>query len=400
MNASRPDARKGRLLGEIRALVPELRREAIVRDQERRMAFAEVELLRRAGLPGAIVPASHGGPEVPLSELAEIFCLLGQADPSIAQAFQPHFCVVEWLRLDATPTQQRDWFAGLLEGDIYANAFAERGGRFIGDIRTTLTPDGNRFRLNGRKFYSTGSAFADRLYVTALDPKGGRILACFPKNREGVTVEDDWDSMGQRTTASGTTLLDNVPILADEVIVQGDWGERRTHLGALAQIMHAAIDVGIALAALDDAAEYGRTKARPMPESGVERAADDPYILHSVGEMAVAAHGAEAMLRRAGEFLDAAQQAYYAKAADAEERLAAASIAVAESKAAGQQASLFVGERLFSVGGASSTFRTLDLDRHWRNARTHTTHDPVAYKYKAVGDYWMNGRYPPITTKI
>jgi len=185
-------------------------------------------------------------------------------------------------------------------------------------------------------------------------------------------------------------------------------GSRRTYEGAFAQVLHAAIDAGIALAALDDAVIFCRDHARPVPEAGVSRASEDPYALHAVGEMATLAHGAVAMVERAARILDDAISAFFTygiatstpEQAWVERLLAQASVAVAEAKITSSDAALRVSEMLFRVGGASATTSQRNLDRHWRNARTHTTHDPVAYKARAIGDFYLNGRFPPVTTKI
>jgi alkylation response protein AidB-like acyl-CoA dehydrogenase len=289
-----------------------------------------------------------------------------------------------------------------VHGAIIANAFAERGNKVVGEIKTTLVRDGAAYRLNGTKFFSTGSIFADYLYAPAVLEDGVQAITIFPRDREGVSVIDDWDGMGQRTTASGTTLLQNVLIESGEFIPLPRLKERRTYIGAAAQLSHAAIDVGIAKAALADAIAYS-PKARPVPESKVQKAAEDPYVLHSVGEMTVILHTAEAMLRRGAEFLDRAAGAQLSGTHDGpalDRLLAESSIAVAEAKASANGACLQICEMMYRVGGASMTLRSHNYDRHWRNARTHTTHDPVAYKYRAIGDFQLNGRFPAISTKL
>ena len=377
------------------------------RDLNRRLPHEEMRELAASGILAARVPRQFGGLETSVLDLARIFVALAQGDPNIAQAIQPHTCGLEKIRLYGTPAQQRHFFGLVQQGHLITNASAERGGGFIGAIRTTLQPlgdGGEALRLDGTKHYATGSLFASHLYVLARRDHDGvqdeaRGLAIVPVDREGIRVFDDWDGMGQRTTASGTAVFERVRVEPLEQFTLPASGSQRTHEGAFAQILHAAIDTGIALAALEDAARYGREKARPMPEARVERASDDPYVQHAVGEMAVLAHGAEALVERGARILDLAV-VRWAAGEDADRALGEASIAVAEAKMAANEASLRVSEMLYRVGGASATVRPLNLDRHWRNARTHTTHDPVAYKAKAVGDFYLNDRLPPINTKI
>jgi alkylation response protein AidB-like acyl-CoA dehydrogenase len=305
---------------------------------------------------------------------------------------------MEKLRIYGSSAQQERYFAQASAGALITNAGAERGGKVVGEIRTTLSHASNGYRLNGVKHYCTGSAYADAYYVLAMHPEGGKALAMVPADRAGTTTLDDWDGMGQRTSASGTVRFEDVALAADEVIMLKGFGQRPTHEGATAQILHAAIDAGIAQAAFEDALGLGREGMRAVPESGVATTAEDPYVQHAVGEMAMAVHGAIALVERGAAFTDRAAAAFL-RGESAERLLGAASVAVAEAKMAAEAVSLKVGEMLFQVAGASATSRARDFDRHWRNARTHTTHDPVSYKAKVVGDFYLNDRLPPISTK-
>jgi len=375
---------------------------AAERDATRTLPHEQMRLLKKTGLLSSRVDGVFGGADASFLEVADIMLYLAAGDPNVAQSVQPHFFFIEQLRLDGTRAQCERFSREVVHGAIIANAFAERGNKVVGEIKTTLVRDGAAYRLNGTKFFSTGSIFADYLYAPAVLEDGVQAITIFPRDREGVSVIDDWDGMGQRTTASGTTLLQNVLIESGEFIPLPRLKERRTYIGAAAQLLHAAIDVGIAKAALADAIAYS-PEARPVPESKVQKAAEDPYVLHSVGEMTVILHAAEAMLRRGAEFLDRAAGAQLSGTHDGpalDRLLAESSIAVAEAKASANGACLQICEMMYRVGGASMTLRSHNYDRHWRNARTHTTHDPVAYKYRAIGDFQLNGRFPPISTKL
>lgn len=386
-----------------RSLAEDFAREASDRDRERRLPFNEMKRLKASGFHALRVPQRYGGQGVGYVEMSEALLEIARGDPNIAQSIQPHLFFLDVLSLDGTEEQRKRWYRKTLEGNLITNAFAERGGRTIGEVNTRLVREDGRLLLRGRKYYCTGSLFAEYLFVSADADDGERILAVVPRKREGLTVEDDWDSMGQRTTASGTAILNDVEVEESEVIRQPHFGRRRSYVGAGAQIFHAAIDAGIARAALEDVVEYARNNTRPMPEAGVERQTDDPYAVQAVGEMAVLAHQAEAMIFRAARILDRASEAQIAGSLEGDAldvALSEASIAVAEAKACAESASLRVSEAVYRLGSASATLRRHNLDRHWRNARTHTTHDPVSYKYKAIGDYVLNGRRPPISTKL
>ncbi|MGE0154200.1 MAG: acyl-CoA dehydrogenase family protein [Reyranellaceae bacterium] len=387
------------LAGLIESITAAIAHESSARDHGRMLAHKEIRLLASSGLLTMRIPVEFGGPGAGFVQIAKLFVALGQADPNVAQAVLTHFGFIERLMLTGSPEQKRHYFELIRKGHVVAGAFAERGGKFVGDITTRLSRHGDRYRLSGRKYYCTGSLYADSLNILAIDDDGGRVIAVCPVDRAGLTMVDDWDGMGQRTTASGTVTMDDVVIEPSEVLEFTAGLERRTHLGSSAQLIHAAIDTGIALAALADAMKFAREKARPVPESGVDKAADDPYVLHAVGEMAVVAHGAVAMINHAADILEQGANSVLAGETD-NDLLSTTSIVVAEAKAIANDACLRVSEWLYRVGGASATSQKLNFDRHWRNARTHTTHDPVAYKYKAIADFYMNGRLPPISTKI
>ena len=206
--------------------------------------------------------------------------------------------------------------------------------------------------------------------------------------------------MGQRTTASGTTQLENVEIRPEWVIPLHQWVSKRNYVGAVAQLIHCSIDVGIGLAALEDAVSWVSKGVRPVRESGVSRASEDPYILHTLGELSAQIHAAEALVESAARKVDIASQAQLTgqfSEARTERLLSEASIAVAEAKILSTKSALRVCERLYDIGGAATTQRALNFDRHWRNARTHTTHDSLDYKYKAIGNYLVNDISPPIS---
>ena len=371
---------------------------AAERDLERTYPVEQFREVSASGLLKMRVPAEYGGPEVSLVDAGRIFYHLGEADPNLTQAILPHVCLMEKLRIYAMPSQQKHYFGQVMSGRLITNATAEIGGKITGQINTRVTRSGNALRLNGRKYYCTGSAFADLFYILCLNDQGLRSLAIVPKDRAGLTVKDDWDGMGQRTTSSGTVSLEDVQLEEQEIFTLHGAGVKPTHEGALAQLLHSAIDAGIANAALNEAIDFGRHRARAVPEAGVESAGDDPYVQHTIGEMVVLVHSANALIDRAACFMDAVVPGFL-RGTPSDGLLGEASVAVAEAKMASEHAALRVGEMMYRIGGASATSRALNLDRHWRNARTHTTHDPVAYKAKVVGDFYLNQRLPPISTK-
>lgn len=373
---------------------------AAERDMNRQLPFEQMALIREANLGTARLPVTSGGGDIPFTDVAKIFMTLSRADPCVAQALFPHFATVEHLRLIASPSQQDKYFSEIARQKLTSGAIAERGGKIRGEITTQLSLREGRYLLNGTKFYSTGCLFADYIKVQAATEQGDAVYVMVPVSASGVTLLDDWEGMGQRTTASGTTRLENVEVSPEWIIPLHNWVNKRNYVGAVAQLIHCSIDAGIGLAALDDAIHWVGKGVRPVKESGVESAAHDPYILRTIGELSAYINAAVAIIDLAARKVDVASQAQLSGSSSesqTERLLTEASIAVAEAKILSTKSSLLVCERLYDIGGASTTQKGLNFDRHWRNARTHTTHDSLDYKYKAVGNYLVNDIPPPIS---
>ncbi|MFK7700329.1 SfnB family sulfur acquisition oxidoreductase [Pseudomonas caspiana] len=375
-------------------LAAHFKRESAVRDQERRLPHAELDLFSASGLWGISVPKVYGGAGVSNVTLAKVIRLIAEADGSLGQIPQNHFYALEVLRVNGSPQQQERLYAEALAGLRFGNALAELGTKTAHDRTTRLSRDGDGYRINGRKFYSTGALYAQRIPTSVIDENGVQQLAFVPADSDGLTVIDDWSGFGQRTTGSGSVVFENVYVDARDVVAFQSAFERPTTVGPLAQILHAAIDTGIARAAFEDALHFVRTRTRPWIDSGIEKAVDDPLTLSSFGKLSIRLYAAEALLDRAGQYLDIAQADTNA------ETVAAASIAVAEARAISTEISLAAGSTLFELAGSQATLAEHDLDRHWRNARVHTLHDPVRWKYHAIGNYYLNDKNPPLRGTI
>ena len=391
-----PRAKPAHIIGDdagaiavVRDVAAKIAGDAVRRDRQRVLPYSEMELISDAGLLAITVPREYGGAQVSAGTLAEVIATLASADGSIGQIPQNHFFMLEALRLQGTEEQKRFFFPRILAGERLGNALSEVGTKTAHDHATRISRDGASYRLNGKKFYSTGVLFCHWVAVVANDDNGDSTIAFAPRDAKGVTIIDDWTGFGQRVTGSGTTILDNVEVHPIAVLSFRALFDRPTPMGPHAQIMHAAIQAGLARGALADAIAFVRARSRPWKDSGVERAADDPYTIAQIGDMKIRVSASDALLERAGRFVDAATQS------PTVETVAAASIAVAEAKAAATEAALHVSSKLIELAGSSATLQEFDLDRHWRNARTHSVHDPVRWKYRAVGDYWLNGVNPP-----
>ncbi|OAP38269.1 SfnB family sulfur acquisition oxidoreductase [Sinorhizobium glycinis] len=375
------------------AVARELAREfaigAAERDRERRLPLAEIERFSQSGLWAITVPKAHGGAGVSAVTLAEVTAIISAADSSIGQIPQNHFYMVEALRLAGSEEQKRHFFGRILDGDRLGNAFTEIGTRTPVDFRTRLRKENGRLLLNGQKFYSTGSLFAHIVVAVAKDENERVNLVFIDRATPGLDLVDDWTSFGQRSTGSGTVTFDDVEVTAFEVVDHDGVFERPTPMGPLAQIVHSAVQVGLARGALAETISYVRAHARPFFELSIKHGFEDPHTIHAVGDVSIRVHAADALLARAGRLLDAATET------PTEDTVAVASIAVAEVKALATETAQLASTKLIELGGARSTLESYGLDRFWRNARTHSLHDPVRWKYHHIGNYYLNGLLPP-----
>mgnify|MGYP001240522930 FL=1 len=367
---------------------------ASARDAGRVLPVDEIERLSASGLLAITVPREFGGPGLGPVTLSRVIAILAAADPSIAQIPQSHFTFLEALRRNGS-TQLQEWvFGRVLAGGRLANAQNERTGKTVTDDSTTVsdTPDG--LRLNGIKYYCTGAYFAHILAVRAVVADGTgpqrKVLVYLPADTPGVEIADDWDGFGQRTTSSGTVTFTDVAVEEAALLdFSGLLSEPSTY-GARAQLVHAAIDVGIARGALGAAAEVVAV-ARPWFESGLDRAVDDPYLIAQAGELELTVRAAESLLETA---------AYRISEAADPAGIAEASLATAAAKVAAGRAARDAAADLFDFGGTRSAAGKANWSRFWRDARTHTLHDPERWKVHHLGRWALGGQPPPSHTSL
>lgn len=362
--------------------------DAAKRDRERLYPTEALALFSRSGLGSISVPRALGGGGLPYRTVAEIFRIISAADPSLGQIPQNHFGIIQFVLDAGTPSQQQAILNRVVKGQRLGNGGPEKNTRHTRDVQARLRQTADGLRLSGEKFYSTGALFAHTVVTTAITDDEQPVMAFVPRLSTGLDIIDDWSGIGQRTTASGTVRLQNVPVAAENIIPLPS-ADKPVLRGPVSQLIQAAIDAGIAQGALDEARDFITNHSRPWIDANVARNADDPYLLADVGKLQVEVSAASALLRRAAAVLDSLDGS--ALTADAAAR---ASIAVAEAKVLTTQAALNASEKLLEWSGSRATLIEHGLDRHWRNARTHTLHDPVRWKLHAIGNYYLNGVLP------
>lgn len=364
-------------LARAREIAGHLQVGAAERDLQRHYSLDALDAFSASGLWAVSVPAAYGGAGLSYAVLAQIFEHIAAADPSVAQLAQGHISVVAMLCMVGSEAQKQALLPAILAGIRIGNAGAELGVAPGGALQTRLYQEADGWRIRGRKFFTTGALLSHWVAVYALDPQERLHVCLVDREADGLRIEDDWDSFGQRTTASGTLHLDQVAVDAGRILPA--WrAYAEGPMDGVTHITHAAIDSGIARAALDDAQAYLR-----------QRYADDPqrvdaHILETLGELHIGLHAVQALLARAGTWLD------QAVSEPGTTRNRQAAVAVFEAKVLAANLANRTSSVLFELCGARATLRVHNLDRHWRNARTHTVHDPVYLRQRDVGRYWLN----------
>ncbi|MEH2332537.1 acyl-CoA dehydrogenase family protein [Nostoc sp.] len=379
---------------ELQALFDFIALGASERDRDRILPYNVVELIRRSRLGALRIPVAEGGGGSTARELFEVVIRLGDADPNVAHIVRNHFSVTERILRSERTQRNRRWLKAVVDGAIIGLASTEleakrSGGRQV--VNTKLTPDGDGYRLNGRKYYSTGSLYADWIFVRVLVPDGSTAYILIPTNREGLELVDDWDGFGQRLTGTGTTTFTNVRVEAEEVILETDTDKDDLPYNIVPQLFLTAINAGIIRSVLRDATALIRNRPRTFYHAVAEQASEDPILQQTVGQIAANAFAAEAIVLAAADGLDRLPAAQ-AQGEEAETAAAlATSLSASKAKLIVDDLALRSATLLFEVGGASTTKKSSNFDRHWRNARTLSSHNPNHFKARAIGDYEING---------
>ncbi len=376
----------------VEALLRAIAAGAATREHDRIPPYDEVRRIGRLGLGTLRVPARDGGPGGSLRELFALVVALAEADPNIAQALRAHFHFVEQRILDADPVRRGRWLRDVLDGVLFGNGTVERGTKAIFGFETSLTPaPGGGYLLRGTKYYSTGSLYCDRIVVGARLPDATIVSAVVPVDRAGVTVEDDWDGMGQRLSASGTARFEDAQVAADEVLPSGIGKPATVPRSTFLQLYLVAVGAGIARAAAADAARVARERTRTFDHAAAAEHREDPLVQRVVGQIASYAFAVESSVLAAADALDRAH------AAEDDDLVHAAAVRAAQAQVVAAELVPRAAELVFDAGGASDTSREANLDRHWRNARTLASHNAAMHKARAVGDLLVNERRLPAT---
>ncbi|MFE7717758.1 acyl-CoA dehydrogenase family protein [Nocardia rhizosphaerihabitans] len=359
---------------------------AVARETDRELAHTEVAALRAARFGALRVPVEFGGYGATVRQLFGLLIDLAAAESNLPQALRVHFSFVEDQLLAEPGPAREQWLRAVTEGTLVGNAITEPGVGAVDRYRTRLTRDGEHWRLDGTKFYSTGSLYADHILVAA-DRDGERVGVLVGAGAEGVRQHDDWDGFGQRLTASGTTEFTAVRVTEEQILGPGYGVPGPTYATAYLQLVQLAVLAGIARRAESDVRDWVSRRTRGFTHSAADLPRHDPLVQQVIGKLSAAAFSARATVLAVADLLDDV----LAAGAKDDAALTAVELAAAQAQLAVIDTVLPATSLLFEVGGASIVSEGLRLDRHWRNARTISVHNPAIQKARAVGDHLLNG---------
>ncbi|QJE01937.1 acyl-CoA dehydrogenase [Massilia forsythiae] len=363
---------------------------ALAREQERRLPFEEVEWLRAAGFGALRIPQAWGGIGASLPQFFALLVELAAADSNLAHLLRGHFSFLESRLNHEDEATRAFWFPKVVDGALIGYAMAEQTAGST--IATTITRAGNGWRLDGKKFYSTGTLYADWIVATALD--GAQVVSlAFPATLAGVTRLDDWDGFGQRMTASGTTVFEDVALGDEHIVRRFDGKPPGGYHKAFLQLVLLASIGGVGRAVLQDAVAFVRRKTRAFDVAGESRPRHDPLVQRVVGRLASLSYAADSLVAGVARSLEAARARIVDGSAD-DALFTATEIEAFQAQQVVIDLVLQASNLLFEVGGASATSEARRLDRHWRNARTAASHNPAILRERMIGDYHLNGTAP------
>lgn len=384
------------LLARFRPIFNRIAVHAAQRENDRELAHEPVAWLNAERFGALRVPVEYGGIGASVEQLYDLLIELGEADSNLPQILRAHFGFIERLFAEIDPSLHGPWMRLAAEGVIFGNATTELGEGALGALQTTLSRDGDAWRLDGDKYYSTGTLYADWISVSAqrlnADGSSDRVIALVPSEAEGVERVDDWRGFGQRLSASGTTRFRDVRVKPENVLLYVR--DQPTPLTAHFQLTHLATLAGIARAIVRDAVAFVQPRKRVYSHGSGDTPREDPLVQQVIGQLAstafIAASTVQAVARGLGEVDRFRQRGEPVP----ESLLFEVELNTAKAQAGIVDAVLQAGTRLFDIGGASALQEDRRLDRHWRNARTLASHNPTIYKGRVVGDHLLNGARP------
>lgn len=257
----------------------------------------DLEELAAIGYLRALVPESFGGLGLTMQEVAHEQLRLAMAAPATALAVNMHLV---WTGVAKTLHDRGDDSLAFVlrdasAGEIYAFAISEAGNDLVLFDSTTDArplPDGG-YEFTGSKIFTSLSPAWTRLGLFGLDTVSADapklVHAVVTREAPGITIAEDWNTLGMRASQSNTTHLDSVAATSDRVFRRLDPGPSRDTLifaiFANFEILISSVYVGIGQRALELA--VGSAHSRSSRRTGLAHD-QDPNVRWKIADAALA----------------------------------------------------------------------------------------------------------------
>lgn len=395
---SGPSADYEALASRFRPVFARIAEGAVARELDRILPFEQIQWLKDAGFGAVRLSREEGGQGASLPDLFNLLIELSEADSNVTQALRAHLGFTEDIvNLPVSPRRSL-WAKRIAAGEISGSAWSEIGDASLEGFSTRVSEKDGRLVLNGTKYYTTGSLFADWIDVGATGKDGEGVGVAVRRHADGVTVVDDWDGFGQVLTASGTSTFKDVEIAAEDIVTDE---QKFRYSAAFYQLVHLATLAGIGRAITNDVSRAVAERRRTYTNAAGPRSSQDPQVLQVVGRIRGAAYSASAIVLQAARSLQRAHDAHFGNDPEVDDAAnVIAELETAQAQTVVSNLILDAATLLFDALGASAAKKPAGLDRHWRNARTLSSHNPRIYKDRIIGDFSVNGTLPPFQWRI
>jgi butyryl-CoA dehydrogenase len=361
--------------------------EAFDHDEKAEFPAQAFERLREAGFLKLGLPEERGGHG------------LWSVEPPLADRFVPYYQILAALAAGDASTGQLVQIQTHATGIVAMHANAEQRERFLGPVarrgalisscgseadpatpgtpirpNSELQPVPGGFRVTAAKHFGSMTPAADfhLLYLRApgTDILGrGTTLVVVPKDTPGVSLADNWDTLGMRATVSWTLVLDDVFVPWENVLGgPGDWVLRDPRTFTLA---YAANFLGTAEGAYDFVLNLVRERRSML---------DDDVTALRLGDMEASLQAARTSMTYAAWLWE-------------QGRFADAELAGLSAMHTGKQIALSVTNQAVEVVGARGTFRQFPLERALRDVRTFTLHSRDSRNARRLAEAAVSGSY-------
>ena len=406
------------------------------RDIENKSPRAEVGLLKASGLLKVLGATKYGGGGETWETAYKVIREVAKGDGSLGMLLGYHLLWSTTANVVGSDDQADAIQQVICENDYYIGGAVNPRDN---DLR--ITSEGDEIVFNGFKNFNTGGVISDLTVLEGvLDGTGDHIFTLVTTDQPGMQFQHNWDSIGMRLTESGSVRLDNIRVPWSDALGWDAEAKRpdprilglpfASMLLPTIQLVFSNFYLGLAQGALAAAANYTRTSTRPWPYGGDDKdaASDEWYILERYGSFAARLEAADALADRAGAKISEvyADIGQHGSTIDAfthqtngsnghanghnhrhhgkrsrdiltAQRRGEVAAYVAHVKVVTTELGLEVTSGVFEMLGARATSKKYGFDRFWRDIRTHTLHDPVAYKKREVGRYALLGDIPEPT---